>query len=390
MLFRSGEHGRPVANSQSLAIEEALAAIGVREREALVLHYFQDLAYPEIAAGLGIKEAAARKRVSRGLQRLEREMRRRGVKGSGAGLLTAIAAQQCAMSAPSGLASSAIAASTVISARWLTFTTLVSATPVKVMLWISAFAVLPLFIQWPANARLRAEVAELRDAHRPRRVVLEHQPPGATDQEAQLTAKRAARIAAENRVSELRTFRAKLNEEVVISFGSIETMARKLARVVSAMNQLEMKRGARSDDPATLKERQGKARELAAAIPEAMHIAREIPRLEREPAKAAHFYATLAGEILHVDEPTQTMMKEEIAAWVEGLQRDGLALIQRPRGKAMEWDARRNEATRDVVIRIQKKLPLQSDFAGPMLQLFQLNGGGNDGLYEFLTTEAVP
>ena len=40
-------------------VEEALAAIGATDRESLIMHFFEDLAYPEIAAVLGIQEAAA-------------------------------------------------------------------------------------------------------------------------------------------------------------------------------------------------------------------------------------------------------------------------------------------------------------------------------------------
>ena len=40
-------------------VEDALAALGETDREAIVLHYFQDLGYAEMAAQLQIAEPAA-------------------------------------------------------------------------------------------------------------------------------------------------------------------------------------------------------------------------------------------------------------------------------------------------------------------------------------------
>src|SRR5215207_6845172 len=61
------------------AFEEGLAELSAPEREALVLHFFQDLSYPEMAVALRINEATARKRVSRGVQSLGARLRRRGL-----------------------------------------------------------------------------------------------------------------------------------------------------------------------------------------------------------------------------------------------------------------------------------------------------------------------
>jgi RNA polymerase sigma-70 factor (ECF subfamily) len=52
------------------AVRSALAELRPTEREALVLRFQGELSYRELAASCGIDEAAARKRVSRGLARL--------------------------------------------------------------------------------------------------------------------------------------------------------------------------------------------------------------------------------------------------------------------------------------------------------------------------------
>ena len=55
------------------------------DREVVVLHYFQDLSYAEMAAVLGANEAAVRQRVSRALERLGRALRERGLAADGPG-----------------------------------------------------------------------------------------------------------------------------------------------------------------------------------------------------------------------------------------------------------------------------------------------------------------
>jgi RNA polymerase sigma factor (sigma-70 family) len=52
------------------ALAEELARLGVDQREALRLRIVEDLPYPQVASSLGVTEAAARARVSRGLRAL--------------------------------------------------------------------------------------------------------------------------------------------------------------------------------------------------------------------------------------------------------------------------------------------------------------------------------
>jgi RNA polymerase sigma-70 factor (ECF subfamily) len=58
------------AERRARVLRDALARLRPTEREALVLRYQADLSFREIAAMCGIDEAAARKRASRGLDRL--------------------------------------------------------------------------------------------------------------------------------------------------------------------------------------------------------------------------------------------------------------------------------------------------------------------------------
>lgn len=67
------------AKRAELEIQEVLGVLSVDHREALLLRYFQDVAYEDMAVILGISPSAAKMRVRRGLEAMRRVL--------GAGLL---------------------------------------------------------------------------------------------------------------------------------------------------------------------------------------------------------------------------------------------------------------------------------------------------------------
>jgi RNA polymerase sigma-70 factor (ECF subfamily) len=62
------------ARRNARVLRDALEKLKPSEREALVLRYVADLSHREIAAACGLDEAAARKRISRALERLRSVM----------------------------------------------------------------------------------------------------------------------------------------------------------------------------------------------------------------------------------------------------------------------------------------------------------------------------
>jgi RNA polymerase sigma-70 factor (ECF subfamily) len=62
------------------ALVETLDMLSSDQREALTLHVFGGLAYPEVARQLGCTEDNARQRVSRGLRRLAIMLEERGLR----------------------------------------------------------------------------------------------------------------------------------------------------------------------------------------------------------------------------------------------------------------------------------------------------------------------
>lgn len=86
-------------------LDEALAALGRTDREAVLLRFFEGRDYAGVGAQLHLAPNAARMRVERALEKLRGELARRGVASTAAALAGALAGQAVA-AAPAGLAAS--------------------------------------------------------------------------------------------------------------------------------------------------------------------------------------------------------------------------------------------------------------------------------------------
>lgn len=108
-------------------LDDALAALSDKDREALLLRFYRSLSIREIAETLGIATAAAQKRIDRATERLRGKLTRRGCQVGGslsAALLAGFAADAQAAALPvSLLASKAIAAGAVSSLSLTAITT---------------------------------------------------------------------------------------------------------------------------------------------------------------------------------------------------------------------------------------------------------------------------
>src|SRR4051812_28165228 len=60
-------------------LDDAIGALGSRDRDALLMCYFQKRSYREVGDAIGISEDAARKRISRAIERLRDHFGSRGV-----------------------------------------------------------------------------------------------------------------------------------------------------------------------------------------------------------------------------------------------------------------------------------------------------------------------
>jgi RNA polymerase sigma factor (sigma-70 family) len=84
-------------------LDDAMQELSAKDREAVVLRYFQNKPLAEIGAAVGAGENAARMRVDRALEKLRKVLARRGIKSSSA-LIGAALAANAVTSAPVGLA----------------------------------------------------------------------------------------------------------------------------------------------------------------------------------------------------------------------------------------------------------------------------------------------
>ena len=80
-------------------LEEAMSSLGQKERDAIVLRYFENRTVGEVPAALRVGEAAAQKRVNRGTEKLRKFLARRGIPISAA-VLGAVIGANAVQAAP--------------------------------------------------------------------------------------------------------------------------------------------------------------------------------------------------------------------------------------------------------------------------------------------------
>lgn len=115
-------------------LEEAMSGLNEKERTLLTLHFFENKTGAETAAALGIEEWAARKRVTRAVEKLRKFFVRRGV-GISAGVLAGAIAANSVQAAPATLATSISAAAITKGAAASSSTLTLVKGALKIMAW---------------------------------------------------------------------------------------------------------------------------------------------------------------------------------------------------------------------------------------------------------------
>ncbi len=145
-------------------IDGALQELGERDREAVLLRFFEGRPFAEIGRLLATTEDAARMRVERALERMRATLARCGVTSTTAALATALASQTAA-AGPAGTAAT-ITATALASGASGTVATLLTMTKIQsaVIAAIAVAGIAGLAYQHRANTRLEADVASLSQA----------------------------------------------------------------------------------------------------------------------------------------------------------------------------------------------------------------------------------
>ena len=101
-IFRQGAP-EPEWDRLRPVLDEAMHELSERDREAILLRYFEGRAFAEVGAACGVNENSARMRVERALDKLRERLVRRGITSTAAALGAALASQPV-IAAPAGLA----------------------------------------------------------------------------------------------------------------------------------------------------------------------------------------------------------------------------------------------------------------------------------------------
>ena len=127
----------PIWERISPLLDEALGALGEKDRQAVLLRFFENKTLGEVGASLGMGEDTARKRVARALEKLHRYFNRRGISCASTFIAAAISAHSL-QAAPVALAASVSAVAFVKGASAGASTlTLIQGT-LKLMAWSKA------------------------------------------------------------------------------------------------------------------------------------------------------------------------------------------------------------------------------------------------------------
>jgi hypothetical protein len=115
------------------ALDWAIAQLGRKDHDALVVRFFEGRSFKDVAAGLGGTEASAKMRVARALEKLRAILARRGITLTTT-IIASVVAANSVQAAPAGLASSVTFAAIKGTAVTSSTITLVNST-LKLMAW---------------------------------------------------------------------------------------------------------------------------------------------------------------------------------------------------------------------------------------------------------------
>lgn len=138
-FMQFSESSEPDASWHRLSplLEEAMARLGQKERDAIVLRFFENHTVREVAAALGLREDAAQKRVNRATDKLRDYFVRRGVQVSTAALLASLGTH-AVQAAPAELATKIAATAALKAAAGSGSTLTLIKGSLKIMAWTKA------------------------------------------------------------------------------------------------------------------------------------------------------------------------------------------------------------------------------------------------------------
>ena len=144
-------------------LEDAMHELGEKDRNAVLLRFFENKSLKEVGMALDLGENAARMRVDRALDKLRAVLQRRGL-AAGASLASVISANAVQLAPPNLATTLATASATTAGVGTLTLLKIITATPLKLSLGALAVAgaTTALVMQHQAQEKLHSENNSLR------------------------------------------------------------------------------------------------------------------------------------------------------------------------------------------------------------------------------------
>lgn len=316
------------------AVDAAIDRLPKDEREVVVLRFFEELDHGAIARRLGISEVAARKRLSRGLARLQKSVE------VPAGSMAVAPSANAMAAVVSGIPAAGPAPGIFTSLTLMTHKQLAAGAALLLagggIAWYG-------YAQHHENSRLVAELAAARQAPV---TSIEPPAPGGTDTEvaaaaaggdaAALRAELAEEVAKREKVeSELAALRAQtdpLRDQVVVAYGKVGEIGDTLGSLFTEARALvELEKSGKLDDPENAV-RVGKFMEKAASIG---GLSKEIIEFEDDPAEGSRFVAAAYGSVFGLEKADQEKVAEVFRSTLEAAKAQDFTLSHLPeRGSA--------------------------------------------------------
>lgn len=197
------DEGQSVWREALPVLDEAIEALPTADRSMILLRFFEQKSFQQIAMAMGKSEGAAQKQCERALEKLSGLLKRKGVVIPTAVLASGLATQ-VAQGVPAGLAvtisQGALAGAKAITAKTLILQTLEIMAKTKAMAAVLLVAIIPLAIQWQENNRLQDEMGKLQQ----RLATMTAMQREAAKRDVPRISRRGANQAAMNRVAEAR------------------------------------------------------------------------------------------------------------------------------------------------------------------------------------------
>ncbi len=146
-------------------LEDAMARLNEKERNAIVLRFFEAKPLKEVGEALGTSEDAAKMRVNRALEKLRHFFHSRGIAHTAAALAAAISGNSV-QAAPAGLAA-AVAAGACQGSALTTSTLILVKGTMQIMTWVKATAALAaatiIALQWQQHSSEKQHLKQVEE-----------------------------------------------------------------------------------------------------------------------------------------------------------------------------------------------------------------------------------